>query len=219
MGLNSMDWFEVVGVVKDTKFRSLDLSAEAGVFTPHDQFTIRRMYLTVRVAGREPTSIANDVRAAIRELDPTLPTDFTTREAVVAESLSNDRLAMLLLVAFGLTAASLAAVGIYGVISFTVTRRQGEMAIRSAVGATQRNVLWLSMVPGITLAAAGIALGMGGAYVVRRLIASQLYETSATDPLVMVGAPAFLALVAFVAVLIPALRSKRINLSRTLRTE
>ena len=100
--------------------------------------------------GLAPTSIADDVRLAVRELDPTFPTQCTTMDAVVADSLSGARLAMLLLLAFGLAAASLAAVGIYGVISFTVTRRIGEMAIRSALGASQGKVLRLSMSQGIS---------------------------------------------------------------------
>ena len=219
LGINYMESYEVVGVVKDVRHASLDEPAEPAVYMPLDQFPVRRTFLTTRVTGREPTSIADEVRTVIRELDPTIPVEFTTMEAVLAESVSGERLAMLLLLAFGLTAATLAAVGIYGVISSTVTRRMGEMAIRTALGAEKGTVLWLSMAQGVTLSAGGIILGVGGAYVGRRLIASQLYEISATDPLVMVGAPMFLAVVAFIAVLIPALRATRVDLAHTLRTE
>ena len=97
---NFMESYEVVGVVRDVRHRSLDEPSEAAAYLPLDQFTARRTYLTTRVTGRTPESITNDVRAAVGELDPTLPLEFQTMESVVAESLSGDRLAMLLLLAF-----------------------------------------------------------------------------------------------------------------------
>ena len=175
--------------------------------------------MTVRVEGREATSLVDDLRAQMRELDPTLAVSFTTMEDLVSESLGTERLSMLLLLAFGLSATALAAVGIYGVISLSVARRTAEMAIRAALGAEPNTVLWLSMKRGIGVAAAGVAVGIGGAIFGRQILASQLYEVSATDPMVMVGAPTILAIVASLAVLIPALRATRINLSDTLRTE
>jgi len=126
---------------------------------------------------------------------------------------------MLLLLAFALSAGALATVGLYGVIAYSVRERTTEMAIRAALGATPEQVLRLSMVRGLGMAATGVILGLGVALLERRVMATQLYEVSATDPLVMVAAPALLSVVAFVAVLLPALRATRINLSDTLRAE
>jgi len=212
------EW-EIVGVVGDVNFESLAIDPVPTVYVPHTQLTARRMFVTSRTQGRSPTDITTDMRALVRDVDPTVPIEFTTLETLVSESLGTERLTMILLLAFGLSAAALAAVGIYGVIALSVEGRIPELAIRAALGAEPGRILWLAMTRGVTLGGAGIVVGGVVAVLARRVLASQLYGVSATDPLVLVGAPILLGLVAFVAVLVPALRSQRINLSLTLRAE
>jgi len=212
------DW-EIVGVVEDVKYRSMALDPFPTVYVPHTQLTTRRMLVTARTQGRSPTDITTDMRALVRDVDPTVPIEFTTLETLIKESLGTERLTMLLLLAFGLSAAALAAVGIYGVIALSVEGRIAELAIRAALGAEPSRILWLAMSRGFALGGAGIVAGAVAAILARQVLASQLYGISATDPLVLVGAPLLLGLVAFVAVLVPALRSQRINLSVTLRAE
>ena len=219
LGTSLKTEYEIVGVVEDVKYYGLGIPAEPSLYFSQSQFVFRRMWVTARVEGREATSLVDDLRTQIRELDPTLPISFSTMEDIVSQSLGTERLSMLLLLAFGLAATTLAAIGIYGVISLSVSRRTTEMAIRAALGAEPNTVLWLSMKRGMTVAGAGLAVGIGGAVLGKQVLASQLYEISATDPLVMVGAPMVLAIVVCIAVLIPALRTTRINLSHTLRTE
>lgn len=212
------EW-EIVGVVEDVKYESLAIDPGPSVYVPHTQLTTRRVLVTARTQGRSPTDVTNEMRALVREVDPTVPVEFTTMETLVSESLGTERLAMILLLAFGLSAVALAAVGIYGVITLSVEGRIPEMAIRAALGAEPSQILWLATSRGFALGATGIAVGTGIAILARRVLASQLYEVGGTDPLVLVGAPSFLTLVALVAVLVPALRTRRINLSATLRSE
>lgn len=214
-----VDEWEIVGVVDDVKYESPRLPPVPTVYVPHSQLNVRRMLVSARTGEVAPADITDEARALVRSIDPTLPVEFTTAEDLVSESLGDERLAMLLLLAFGLSAAALAAVGIYGVISLSVQRRIPEMAIRTALGAEPVRILWLAMVRGLTLGGLGIALGTMAAIIGRSIIASQLYEIRATDPLVMIGAPLVLGLVAFVAVLVPALRTRRIDLSFTLSAE
>ena len=211
--------FEIVGVVQDVKHESMSLDPVPTVYVPHTQFTSRRMLLTTQIASRSAGDVTNDLRALVREVDPTLPVEFTTMDGLVSASLGTERLTMILLLAFGTSAAVLAAVGIYGIIALSVEGRIRELAIRAALGADPSQVLWLAMSRGLTLGLAGIGAGVVAVLLGRRALASQLYGVSSTDPMVMIGAPLLLGLVAFVAVLIPALRTRRISLSGTLRSE
>lgn len=212
------DW-EIIGVVGDVKHQSMAMEPVPTVYVPHTQITARRMLLTVQTEARSSADITTDLRALVREVDPTVPVEFTTMETLISESLGTERLTMILLLAFGLSAAALAAVGIYGIIALSVEGRIRELAIRAAMGAEPSRILWLAMSRGFTLAAVGILAGALVALLARGVLASQLYGVSPTDPLVLVGAPLLLGAVAFVAVLVPALRTRRISLSATLRAE
>jgi putative ABC transport system permease protein len=219
VGYQRLGEWEIVGVVEDAKFESMAIAPTPDVYVPHTQINTRRGLFVVHTEGREPTDVTAELRALVREVDPTVPVEFNTMETLISNSLGTERLAMTLLLAFGMSAAALAAVGIYGVIALSVEGRIPEMAIRAALGAEPGQILWLAMSRGFLLGAVGIVAGAGAAVLGRRVLASQLYEISATDPMVMIGAPLALALVAFVAVLVPGLRTRRINLSTTLRAE
>jgi len=211
--------YEIVGVVRDARYEALWASPEPSAYLAHHQAPFRRMMVTAKIRGRDAGSVSNDMRQAFRDLDPTLPVEFASMEELVDGSLAADRFAMLLLLAFGLSATGLAAVGIYGVIALSVERRIPEMAIRTALGAEAGAVMWLCMIRGVALAGTGILLGVGGAFLMRRVMATQLFEVSATDTLVMVGAPVLLALVALISMTVPSFRATRLDLAQTLHAD
>jgi hypothetical protein len=219
VGYYQKEVYEIVGVVRDVRYQSLGAEAEPTVYFAHHQVPFRRMMVVARVQRGRTTSVADEMRIAFGELDPTLPVEFTTMDALLDTSVATERMATLLLLAFGVSALVLAAVGIFGVISLSVERRVAEMAIRAALGALPGTVLWLAVARGLGFAGSGIAIGVIGALLTRRAMATQLYEVSATDPAVMIFAPLLLAVVAMVAAVVPSLKATRLNLSNTLRTE
>ena len=176
------------------------------------------MMFTVKTSV-DPATLTTDVRDAIWEVDPTLALEFSTQESLLDRSLARERLGMVLLTMFGFSALILASVGIYGVISYAVTQRTAEVAIRASLGLTPKGVLTLMMQQGVVVTLLGVGTGVVAALMARQAIASQLYEVSASDPLVFVVAPAFLLLVGVLAVLLPARGAVKINLADTLRNE
>jgi ABC-type antimicrobial peptide transport system permease subunit len=148
-----------------------------------------------------------------------LTADFALYEPIVRTSTARERLGMTLLVVFGAMALLLAAVGIYGLMSYSVTQRTGEIAVRSALGASDGQVLALIVKRGMTLALAGIILGGLGAVALRQIVASQLYGVSPLDPWVFISVPLLLLVVALLATLIPANRARKIDPANLLRME
>lgn len=212
------EW-EIVGVVEDVKYRAIDEPTEASFFLTYEQAPWRRMFVTVESSTDDVASLSAGVRDVIWGMDRTLPLEIELVQDVVDRSLARQRLAMLLLAAFGVSALILAAVGIYGVISYGVKQRTTELAIRASLGATPNMVVSLAMRQGLLLAGGGVLAGVVLAYVGRQVIASQLYEITATDPTAFVTGPGALLVTGFLAVLIPALRATKIHLSDTLRAE
>jgi len=160
------------------------------------------------------------VRAEVRRLDPALPVSkVLTMRAITDRAISGPRFNMLMLSLFAGVALALAAVGIYGVISYTVSQRTHEIGIRMALGAQVRDVLRLVVGQGMALALAGIVVGLIGAFLLTRIVASLLYGVSATDPLVFAGVTLLLLLVALLACYLPARRALKIDPAITLRHE
>jgi putative ABC transport system permease protein len=151
-------------------------------------------------------------------MDPTIPPKFDIYSEVIAGTLSRQRLATVLLATFGLLALILAAVGIYGVMSYSVSQRGAEIAVRAAMGASPGELLKMIMRRALELAGAGIVLGVLGAVALRQAIASQLYEVSAMDPSVFLLVPLVLLGVALLASCLPALRAATIDPAVMLRT-
>ena len=139
------------------------------------------MTVVIRAAFDDPQSLIPAIRREISAMDPRLPVTFDLYPEVVRASIARERLAMMLLIVFGAVALLLAAAGVYGVISSSVTQRRGEIAVRAAVGASGAQVLRLIMQRGVQLALAGAAAGVIGAVALRQILASQLYEISALD--------------------------------------
>ena len=210
---------EIVGVVKDTRSQNLRTKPSRFVYIPYTQdASLGALTFYVRATGTASPSSA--VREAVQRVDPSLPMyDMKTMSAQVDESLFVDRMVAALSVAFGALATLLAAIGLYGVISYAVARRTREIGIRMALGAERSRVMWLVLREAAVLAGAGIAAGAGAAVLLVRYVQAQLYGLSATDPATMVVAALVLASIAMLAGFVPARRATTIDPMLALRTE
>jgi putative ABC transport system permease protein len=214
-----MDEFEIVGVVGDVRYQALKDPPEPRIYMPHEQWITRHQTMVVRTSINNPESLIAPIRREIESVDRLLSAEFALYPQIVYDSLARERLAATLLFFFGTTALVLAAVGIYGLMSYSVAQRRGEIAVRSAMGASARQVLRLVMGRGVWLALGGIVLGVIGAVLLRQVVASQLYGVTALDLRVFVLASVVLFGVAVLACFLPALRAARIHPAELLRTE
>jgi predicted permease len=209
---------EIVGVVGDVKASSLDADASAMMYLPYKQTPRPFVSFVVRTASN-PESLVQPVSNAIYSVDKEQAlTDIRTMEQVLAESLSDRRFNMTLLLTFAGVALVLAAVGVYGVMNYTVTLRRRELGIRMALGAGTRDVLRLVLVQGLTLTLIGVGAGLISAYALTRLMASLLYGVTATDNLTFVSVSAVLIAVGLAASYVPARRATKVNPTIALRT-
>jgi predicted permease len=217
---NDRGWSTVVGVVADVHGFGLDQPAHPELFVPYAQMPDSAgMALVVRSDG-DAAALAPAARAALAELDATQPIfDVKPMSELVAASLAQRRFALVLMLIFAAVALLLAAVGIYGVMAYTVAQRTQEIGIRVALGASAASVLGLVVGDGMRLVGAGLALGLGGALLVTRLVASLLYGVSATDAATFVSIALVLAAVALAAIVIPARRAMRVDPMQALRSE
>jgi putative ABC transport system permease protein len=211
----------IVGVVANERFHGLAAASPPGLYVPLAQAPSASGagVLLVR-ANRDPILLTSPIRAAVRELDPGLAIfGIEPLEETLSRSLSERRFTVLLLGLFAALALVLAAVGMHGVLSYTVAQRTREIGVRVALGARPWRVVRLVLVEGLALAAAGLAIGLAGALALTRLLASLLYGTTPTDPMTFVGVTLFLAVVALAATYIPARRATRVDPVVALRTE
>jgi putative ABC transport system permease protein len=213
-------WRVIVGVVEDVKNAGLDLPAGTELFLPERQFGApNTIYLVMRTAG-DPHSIVSAVRAAVRDLDPSLPiSQVQTMSETLDAARSRPRFLTTLLGLFSATALLLAAVGLYGVISYSVARRTTEFGIRMAMGAEAGDVVRLVAVQGLKLAAVGVIAGAIGALALTRLIRGLLFGVSSFDPLTFLAMAILLAAVTAIACVIPALRATKVDPLVALRYE
>jgi putative ABC transport system permease protein len=210
---------EVVGVVADVKFGGLNAASSEEMYLPMAQVPWPTMTLVVR-SNANPRPLVTAVRAKIAEGDPTLPvTGILSMEEVVSTSVAQPRIIMQFVGAFAGFALLLAAIGIYGVMAYTVTARKQEMGIRVALGARPGDILRLVVVQGMRMTLIGVALGVVVSLALTRLLASLLFGVQATDPLVFSAAALVLAGAAFVACYIPARRATRVDPIVVLRYE
>ena len=179
----------------------------------------RSSRITVR-SQFKPESAGTMVRTALNKLDPGLPIiQPNTMEAIAAQSLGQQRLTMTLLGGFAGVALLLAAVGIYGAVAYTVEQRTGEIGVRMALGAQTIDVLRLVLRQGMSPVLIGLVLGIAAALAGGRLLAAQLYEISATNPMLLAGTALMLGFVAILACVMPARRATLVNPIQALRTE
>jgi putative ABC transport system permease protein len=212
-------WREIVGIVGHVKHASLEGESRVQYYLPHPQRPFSSMFLVVRAAG-DPGSLAGPVRGVIQGLDKDLPVfRVRTMDQLVYDALARQRFSMFLLGVFGALALVLAAVGLYGVMAYSITQRTHEIGIRMALGAERRDVLKLVVGQGMALSIAGLVIGLVAAFGLTRLMTALLFGVSSTDPLVFMAIPLLLAGVAFMASFIPALRATKIDPMIALRYE
>jgi putative ABC transport system permease protein len=213
------DWYEIVGVVGDVKHYSLDQATTMQTYEPYTQQTFSYMTLVVRTAG-DPTTLSSAIRGEVLKLDKEQPvSSIRTLEQNFAASLAQQQFAMVLLGVFAAVALVLAAVGIYGVLSYAVTQRTHEIGIRMALGAGRRDVLKLVVGKGMLLTLIGVAAGIVAAFGLTRLMSGLLFGVTATDSATFVGVGIGLLVVALLACLIPARRATKVDPLIALRYE
>jgi putative ABC transport system permease protein len=212
-------WLEVVGVVAHVKNYGVDEPSRVEVYLPYLQNSVGSLTLIVRTAG-DPAGLSAGVRQAVRATDPELPVfSVRTLEALVSDRTAERRLAALLISVFAGLALLLAAVGIYGVMSYAVNQRTQEIGIRMALGAEREQILKMVLRYGTTLAFLGVGIGLVTAFGLARLITSLLFQTSAADPPTFSLVPLLLMGVALVACYLPARRATRVDPMVALRCE
>ena len=209
----------VVGVVGNTRHEGLSQDIEAEIYVPYLQLPQNSMQLAVRTAA-DPDSVVSAVRTEVREVDPDQPVyHVATLQQVLSESVAPRRFNMLLLGIFAGIALTLATIGIYGVMAFSVTQRTHEIGIRMALGAKRSDVLGMVVRHGLKLALIGVVIGIVGALVLARFLSSLLFGIKPTDPLTFVAVSLILSAVALVACYIPARRVAEVDPMVALRYE
>ena len=212
-------WLTIVGVVGDTRRTGFDAEIRPETYLPYSQTPDRSMYLVVRAAS-SPMPVIQPVRDAVWAIDKDQAVfSVETMDQLLSEMMAQRRFNMLLLAIFAGAALILAAVGIYGVMSYSVTQRTHEIGVRIALGAGRATVLRQVAGQGMMLAAAGIGLGLAGSLALTRLMAGLLFEVHATDPVTFVLIPLLLGGVALAASVIPARRAMKLDPILALRYE
>ncbi|HSB09291.1 MAG TPA: ABC transporter permease [Blastocatellia bacterium] len=212
-------WREIVGVVGSVSHLSLSADPDPEYYVPHAQMPFDSMTIVARTEG-DPRSLISAVRSEVRALDGDLPVyNFKTLEEYVAGSVAQPRFNTLLLAIFAGIALVLTAVGLYGVMSYSVTQRTHEIGIRMALGAGGHDVLKMVVRQGMTLTLVGMGAGLAGAYFLTRFMESLLFGVSATDPITFIGISVVLAGVALGACFVPARRATRVDPMIALRYE
>src|SRR5437588_1641172 len=211
-------WLTVVGVVKDVRQFELVVEPKPQMYLPFTQANFFEPRALVVKTNLEPLSLAATVRKTVWEIDKDQPvSDIASMENIVSESVARQRFRMMLLGIFAGLALLLAAVGIYGVMSYSVAQRTREIGIRMALGAQRADVLKLTIGQGLRLVVTGVAFGLAAAVIMTRLMSSLLFGVSATDPMTFVSISFVLVSVAVFASYIPALRATRIEPMEALR--
>jgi putative ABC transport system permease protein len=215
---------EIVGVVNDVRYFGLTDTPRSAVYIPHQQSPWGTMMLTVKTAV-DPLSILPELRRELTALDPLLALgaagtrELGTMQEFAAESVSETRFMANLLGSFALLSLALAAIGVYGVMSYVVSRRTHEMGVRIALGARPQEITTLILGRGLVLTAAGIVVGLAGAAAAARALQSSVHEIGTADPWSFAIAPILLFIVASLACLIPAWRASRVDPIAVLRQE
>jgi len=210
---------EVVGVVRDVKRYSLARESPAEIYVPYAQFPLQSMAVVLR-SDVEPRSLATAAEAAVHELDAELPVArVATLEEIVARSISEPRFYVVLLGAFAATALFLAALGLFGVMSYAVAQRTRELAVRMALGARQQELRRMVLREALGFGSLGLALGLGGALLVSRTLESLLFSVSPSDPATLAAVALLLLVTTLLAGYLPARRATRIDPVVALRAD
>ncbi|MCI0413009.1 ABC transporter permease [bacterium] len=219
-------WLTIIGVIKNVKHKALDVESKPEMYFLQSQNAYANalgLYPSVTFAVRgssDPLSMSGTVKNAVKALDKDVPVaSIETMEKVLSDSVAQPRFIMLLLAIFAIVALALAAVGVYGMMAYSVTQRRHEIGIRIALGAQAGNILKLVVRQGMLLAVIGVVIGLGLAFALTRVITGLLFEVSATDPQTFIGISILLPAVSLVALLVPARRALSVDPIVTLRYE
>ena len=221
VGGDERAWITIVGVAADTRHDGVDQGAVRQIYVPlrHWNWVESTLTLVARVEG-QPAGFVSGVREAVRSVDPIQPiSQIATMEQVVARSIGQRRLGLILFVAFSAMALLLAGAGIYGVLAGAVTERTREFGVRTAFGATPASITRLVLQQGGTLAGVGLALGAAGALMLSRYLSSLLYEVKTHDPVSIALGVGVVTVVALVACIVPARRAVRTDPIVALRSD
>ncbi|HEX2269537.1 MAG TPA: ABC transporter permease, partial [Pyrinomonadaceae bacterium] len=210
---------EIVGVVADSKHLALDVPVEPMAYWPHPELVYSGMTMVLRTQG-DASAVAPAAREVIRGLDPQQPIgEISTMESLLSTSVARSRFSASLLTVFAIVALIMAAVGIYGVMSYSVLQRTHEIGVRMALGAQRLDVLKLVVKKGIVLAVIGVAVGLAASFALTRLMATLLFEVTATDTLTFAAVPIGLFAVTLLACYLPARRATKVDPLKALRYE
>jgi putative ABC transport system permease protein len=216
---NPQPWRTIVGIVRDVKQYALDRKDPMQIYLPEAQFPTSIMTLVVHTSS-DPQSLVSAVRGAVSGMDKELATyNIATMEQLLADSISLRRFSMLLLMTFAGVALMLAGVGIYGVISYSVTQRTHEIGVRLALGANRRDIIRLVVRQGMAMTLVGVGIGLAATFALTRVLESLLFNVSATDPATFIIIPAVLTIVALGACFVPARRAAKVDPMVALRYE
>ncbi|HEY6390119.1 MAG TPA: FtsX-like permease family protein, partial [Bryobacteraceae bacterium] len=218
----SNPWMNIVGVVRHVRYRTLESPSRVELYWPYDQtpFPLGAMSLAIHTASQDPRTLAAAVQRQVLALDPDQPVyRIRTLMELVSESMARRRLSMFLLAIFAGAALLLAAVGIYGIMSYTVAQRAHEVGIRMALGARSLDVVRLVLGQSLWLTLAGIAAGLAGSLLLTNFLSSLLFNVKATDPATFSLVALILMLVALFASFVPAYRATTVDPVNALRQE
>jgi predicted permease len=219
LGVMAADRFEIVGVIPDIRQTTVWDEPQPAIYLPLDQWTVRRMAIAFRASTADPRALIQPVRAELAAMDPTIPPVFDVYGDILPAATARQRLGTTLLVAFGLVSLALAAVGLYGLMSYSVSQRTGEIAVRSALGARSDEMLRMMVARALRLSLTGLVLGLASAWAMRAVVGSQLYEISALDPLVYGIVTVTTLAVAILSSYVPARRAAGIDPAAVLRAD
>lgn len=212
-------WREIVGIVGDVKQYGVDKATSAQAYEPFAQVPFSSLNVVIRTSGA-PAALLGAIRPTVYAVDKDQPIGaIRPLEEIVADSIARQRFAMTLLTVFSLVALVIAAVGIYGVMAYSVVQRTGEFGIRMALGAQQGDVLRLVLAQGGKLVGLGLIIGLAATLAASRAMGSMLFNTSAQDPLTLGTITLLLGAVALIACLLPASRATKVNPIEALRSE
>jgi putative ABC transport system permease protein len=210
---------EIVGVVGDVRNRNLNTEAKPAYYTPQTQIPFGQMVTVMRTTG-DPHSFVSGITKEVASLDQDLPLfGVKTMDEYLSASVAAPRFSTTLLSIFAAVALVLTMVGLYGVMSYSVAQRTNEIGIRLALGATSRDVVLMIVKQGSTLILIGLAIGLGGAFALTRLIESLLFGVRANDPMTFAVVAVLLSIVTLLACYIPAVRATRVDPMEALRCE